>query len=376
MKKTIAVLLALLLCCACAGGTLAEEQASDTELYSPGMGFVTRIPKGCPVEYHDDGSFIVYAKKRGYVPYVEIIRRNGQLSSPVNYLNNLYREYMEEKYDNRVGTNPARETEIGGKTLYMAQYHYTAGENQLVLMLCIERRTDGDVEYHAKFQEGRQSDIDGILDALVRNYTLRPEEAGLPETTGRVITPLPLPADVDAGNGEFRIGLEDLNQIVPSGYFTAALYLQDRYRAEDIESLQAGDQVTVNGTALTVTRVVTHQEKENYEIYTAEDVFEYCAFWRAEEDGTYLALVDDWTPCTLVARQKITLPLPDAAVFYSVPGGDDPKREDTDEFLARLSEYEGKDYYNPYNTWGTLKDGVLTEVYSASYPYGPEGEGE
>ena len=132
--------------------------------------FSTKVASGLNAKWsEEDLGFFVYAEHPGYVPFAFVSRRPTKFNDPVNYLNNVYREYMENRYGS-VETNPCQQVEIGGKSLYCAQYHYTTGGNQLVLLRAIEIRNDGDVEYGAKFVEGQSDSALSILGTLVRYY--------------------------------------------------------------------------------------------------------------------------------------------------------------------------------------------------------------
>ena len=367
MKKGICALLLLAMLFSM-GMTHAALGEAAKDIYSEKMDYTVR-DSGHPTAFDSRGAVIIYVKKAGYVPNLVINRRDGQLNNPVNYLNNVWREYMEDTYGDSVGTNPCRQVEIGGKTLYMARYHYTANGNGLILMVSIERRTDGDVEYQVKYQEGKYEDVEALLDATVRSYHPgKPAAAEKKEkTSGRVMEPLP--ADADPDNGVFRAALEDRDKIYENGFFTAALYLEDRYDASDVEGIRAGDQILVAGKTLTVKQVVPHGE-EGFEIYPEEDFFSYCAF-RPTGDGAYTALVDDWTPCTFVARKRVMMPLPYATAIYEVSGGEEPEKQDTDAFIGKLVKTDSTEYYNQYNTTATFEKGTLTKLVCADYPAGP-----
>ena len=94
--------------------------------------------------------------------------------TPQGYLNNTYREFLEEKYPNdSVGINPAKTREIGGKeligalyTLYNKEYDLTTYQLQL-----IEIRDGGDVEYIAMYSpEDDEETVMKTLDTIVANY--------------------------------------------------------------------------------------------------------------------------------------------------------------------------------------------------------------
>ena len=65
---------------------------------------------------------------------------------------------------------------------------------------------------------------------------------------------LPLPVNhtgTDLANGAFRLTVKDADRI-DSGWFTAELFLQERYDGEQIRALSPGDTVVMNGKTWTV----------------------------------------------------------------------------------------------------------------------------
>ena len=173
MKRFFCLTLILALLC---GGAPALAQEGLTEVHCQEQGFSTWIPEGLDARWEDGAGLRISVKKAGYVPYLLITRRENKLNNPVNYLNNVYREYMENKYgDDMVGTIPCKTYEIGGKTLYMAQYFYNANGARLCFMRLVEVREDGDVEYGAKFVDGQGDETLAVLDTAVKHY--QPDEA-------------------------------------------------------------------------------------------------------------------------------------------------------------------------------------------------------
>ena len=210
--------------------------------------------------------------------------------------------------------------------------------------------------------------------------------------------------DLDLENGSFCLQIEDRDRIIPEGYFTAALYLEDRYDPEQIESMKAGDRVLVNGEWFTVSEVVIHEDEvfdgadENgstetdetspkrririYEIYTEEEFWGYITFEPAAEEF-YIAVENDWNPITLVKKVKIMLPLPDAFVYHEMESGGADEYpcgpEDFIDFLLHPEDDEEEDeagmaipFFTPYNTDVRFQDGLMTDIWTFSYPHGPE----
>ena len=207
--------------------------------------------------------------------------------------------------------------------------------------------------------------------------------------------------DLDLENGSFCLQIEDRDRIIPEGYFTAALYLEDRYDPAQIESMKAGDRVQVNGEWFTVSEVVIHEEEvydeadeadadetvlkhriNIYEIDPEEEFWGYITFEPAAEEF-YIAVENDWNPITLVKKVKIMLPLPDAFVYHEMESGGADEYpcgpEDFIDFLLHPEEDEEADeagmaipFFNPYNTDVRFQDGLMTDIWSFSYPHGPE----
>ena len=181
------------------------------------------------------------------------------------------------------------------------------------------------------------------------------------------------PAKTDVNNGSFRLEITDADRIEDGGYFTARLYLEDRYDAGQVKALAPGDTVRMNGAAFTVQEIVVHDadnpgEEDEYEIYPAEEYYGYLVFI-PNEDGTFSALIDDWIPVTPVGEIRVMLPLPDRFAYISVTAGEEDEPANVDAFLEDLDMFGG---FVPWNTSCAIEDGVLVNVIHSSYPWGPE----
>ncbi len=173
----------------------------------------------------------------------------------------------------------------------------------------------------------------------------------------------------DLANGYFCLAVRDADRIIDGGYFTACLYLEDHYSAEQIETMAPGDTVLVNGEIWTVREVEPHPATEpgmvaTYEIYTEEENDGYIVFLPAE-DGCYVCVINDWSPVSPVGDVRVMLPLPDR--FEYVCGDEDAMNMDA--FLNDLEEFG--DTFLPYNTYCMFEDGMLVLVSHSSYPMGP-----
>ncbi len=181
------------------------------------------------------------------------------------------------------------------------------------------------------------------------------------------IRPIPIDHDsLDLGNGSFRLLVRGAWQAANNGRFTAVLYLEDRYDGEQIRAMMPGDTVWANDQKWTVKEVIVHSEdrvpgtEADYEIYPEEPLDGYLAF-QPREDGTYVAVMNDWNPLVLAGNVQVNLPLPDAFVYLR-----DGEASTADRFVANLSSLT-----NPYCTCCEFKDGQLIRVGEDSYPQGP-----
>ena len=184
----------------------------------------------------------------------------------------------------------------------------------------------------------------------------------------------PLPVDwsgTDLNNGTFRLTIRDTGRIEDGGYFTAALFLEDRYDAAQILALAPDDTVLAGGRTWTVREIVPHTDDGSgkvyaYEVYPVEETGSYLSF-EPLEDGTFIARIDDWVPVTPVGEIRVTLPLPDAFRYVSVTAGEEDEPTGADMFLK-----DADDTWTAYNTVCVMEDGVPVRITHASYPWGPE----
>lgn len=400
MKRLICAVLTLMLVFL-VHATLA---ASDlTDFVCSEESFATKVPGNATVQYEAGTGLQIYIEKPGYIPYVIISRRpdDMQFNNPQNYLNNVFREYMEDKYgSNMIGTNPAKSWEIGGKTLIGARYKYSVSGTTVCLFRLIEVREDGDVEYTAKFIDGDDTKALDVLDIAVRNYTTDIISAGAGGLDDLILVdphdssdffdnapaphadfPAPEPAGsaviepVDAANREvnttdgiYWANVTDEDKIMNGGYFTLKLYVQDLYNESQIESLKAGDAVRVNGEIFTVKSTVSHEDG-SIELYPEEDFDGYIVF-KKESGPFYTALVNDWTPCAHIDDYKVMMPLANNFA-YSWISGEDAEIYDADAFVDLIVN-DGTEYINQYNTMVQFDNGLVMLIMHTDYPYGPE----
>ena len=185
MKKLMSLILALVLLASCVT-VLAEEES--TEFVCPEMNIATRIPAGAVARYEEGTGLVIYTRSEGYIPYVVVSRRSQEMKfkNPVDYLNNVVREHMENKYgDKYQGMNSATVWEVDGKTVLGARYMFLIGDAPVPLFWVLEIRDGGDVEYTAKYTDETADITLTALNLAVRNYReTDTEEPVVPETTG------------------------------------------------------------------------------------------------------------------------------------------------------------------------------------------------
>lgn len=170
MKRLLCLIL-----CALTAFLIPAVSLADTELedvYCAQANFSTRYDPDYTTEWRDGQGLYIWLDDPGYVPNVLIWRRatEKKLNDPANYLNNVYREYMEGLYGDSVTCEPCRKLSAAGKTVYLARYHYTSKGNQLCMTRVIETRSDGDVEYAAKYPEGEPDEALAALETALKYY--------------------------------------------------------------------------------------------------------------------------------------------------------------------------------------------------------------
>ena len=164
---TIALLLAAMLSCAAAEGGFTDTVCKE-------QNFSVRIPADATAEFDKDSEGLtIYTDKAGYIPYVIVRRRPMEMkfNNPTDYLNNTYREYIENKYgSDSLGMNPAKTWEFGGKELIGAKYMFRVSGYTVVQLQLIDVRPDGDVEYTVKYLEGDEEATLAATNEAVRSY--------------------------------------------------------------------------------------------------------------------------------------------------------------------------------------------------------------
>lgn len=376
MKKMLVLILAaavamgVMICGAAADGEWKDFNCEEEQ-------FTTKVPADAVSRYETDNGLVVYTEHEGYIPNLTVNRRTGEnkFKNPTNYLNNVYREYLENKYgDNSRGMNPARTWEVGGKELLGARYMYMIGEYSVVQQVLIEVRDAGDVEYIVKYIDGQGDAILAATEEAVRNYRETDVPASEPEpqpAAGGVLAPVDVSNTlVDNQNGTYQARIKDTDKIMSGGYFTVELYVLDLYAAEKVWALQAGDKVQVNRKNYTVKSLQPEQDGRR-ELYVEEDIPGYIAFSKTSNTAC-VAVVDDWVPCTKVGEEKIMMPLAnDFSYFWLDQDGNVDGTYNADEFVSMVTN-DGAPVLNQYNTVIQFENGLLMTIGHQDYPYGPE----
>lgn len=193
MKRVLAMILAAVLALTAAiCGAAAEDEWKDFTCAEEQ--FITKVPAAAVSRYETDNGLVVYTEHEGYIPNLIVHRRTGdmKLKNPTNFLNNVYREYLENKYgDDSRGMNPAKTWDVGGKELLGARYMFMIGEYSVVQLVLIELRDAGDVEYIVKYIDGQGDAILAATEEAVRNYRETDMDASETVETGMVDDSVP-----------------------------------------------------------------------------------------------------------------------------------------------------------------------------------------
>ena len=189
------------------------------------------------------------------------------------------------------------------------------------------------------------------------------------------VRPIPYDHDqVDLANGEYRITVRNrITDSTGAQYIIAGLYLNDVYEAEQVKALAEGDTFYMNDLPWTVKSVITHvetygsEEYTVYEIYPVEEFDGYMIFEPSgEDDGSFVACINDCLTVTPAGFAKISLDLPENFRYITYEGGEEQDPLGSDAFLAAL-ENGG---FTAYNTYGTFEDGKLVSITHSDYPEG------
>ena len=375
MKKMLALLTALaLLLSLAAGGALAEDW---TDYICAEENFSLIVPAGAATFFEEGTGLMICTESAGKIPYAIVNRRpmDMKFKNPGGYLNNVYREHLEEKYGSDfLGMNPASMWEIGGRELPGAKYMYKVGEYTVVLLKLLDIRDAGDVEYTVKYVDGEDASVMAAVNEAVRTY----RETDVPDRTGGTEQPkeqkaVIMPAEVsedtaDTENGSFWAHIMNEGRINDGGYFTADLYAADIYSRQDINSLQEGDRIRMIGREWTVSALLP-EENGYRELRVKEEFDGYFAF-QTVTGTTCTLVVNDWVAGTWVGQKQIMLPLPNAFAYLKLESTGEQTVYDAESFIELLVSGQAKDWTR-YNTLISFSDGLAAYVIHSDYPEGP-----
>lgn len=346
MKKLICLILTL---CLATGCTILPAMAEDYADYICNEeNFKTRIPLAGSSGYEKNNGLVIYTDMPGYIPYVIVHRRSldKKFNNPMNYLNNVYREYLEGKHED-TATDPAKKWEIGGKELIGARYMYKIGKYTVVHVQLIEIREAGDVEYTAKYIQGEDTATMAALDAAVKYYqetdtdavdqpgTLTGEK--LPKAAAPVLEPISFAGtEVNLDNGIYWAKITDTKHIMDGGYFTVELYESDQYAAAGVEALKPGDKVKLGENVYTVQNIQKWLDNDDVLWMQPEEKFNGWLGFEKGGDDFYYGTIGSWHVSSYVSDIQIRMPLANAFVFAYVVGDDDITLFNADKFVSLL----------------------------------------
>ena len=346
MKKLICLALTLALLAGCAIlPALAENYADYT---CEEESFKTKIPLAGSSGYEKNTGLVIYTDVPGYIPYVIVHRRplDKKFNNPVNYLNNVYREYLEGKHED-TGTNPAKKWEVGGKELIGARYMYKIGKYTVYHVQLIEIREGGDVEYTAKYIQGEDAATMAALDAAVKYYqetdtdavdqpvTLTGEK--IPDAAAPVLEPISnAGTEVNLDNATYWAKITDTDRIRDGGFFTVELYESDLYAAAEVEALKPGDRVKLDGVIYTVQSIQNWLDNDDVLWMQPEEGFNGWLGFEKAGDDYYYGTIGNWHVSSFLTDTQIWMPLPNAFVFALVEAEDDILLYDADKFVQIL----------------------------------------
>ncbi len=372
MKKILVLMMILVLLATLAASTATAEDWTE---YTCGEeSFSLRVPVAANVRYEEGSGLVIYTGTAGKIPYAVFTRRPLELKfkNTEGYLNNVYREYLKEKYgDSFLGMNPAKMWEAGGKELRGARYMYKVGEYTVVQLKLLDIRDAGDVEYTVKYVEGEDASVMAAVNEAVRTYREAESSAGTggtdqPQFKKSVLVPADVSGtEINKQSGVYWARIQNADRISDGGYFTADLYVADTYSLQDISNLQEGDQVQMIGQIWTVDAVLPEEDGKR-EIRVKEEFDGYFVFQKASET-TCTLLVNDWVPSRFISREKVMLPLPNAFSYVKMENTGDTTVYDADSFIDLLIR-DGTGGWTRYNTLLGFGDGLVSYIIHSDYP--------
>ncbi len=108
------------------------EVAETMSLFSgDDVGYSFLYPKGCYVDWEDDGSACVFAAEKGETPYVLVDRTNKRGMSPESYFKSSDKQMLNSF--SSVESTPIQEVRLENKTLYLTRYLVSGGGGSFVI---------------------------------------------------------------------------------------------------------------------------------------------------------------------------------------------------------------------------------------------------
>ena len=166
MKRVLCLILMLALLCALVPAGNAEtelvEIRNDTGRYS------IRVPEG--TNYQVNGSSFHLYPLQSDLPFISVDRRTDDYD-PIDYLHNYWPQVMAETFgDDLAGVVRHDAYEIGGKTMPAVSFTFRYEGSIINEIRLWETRSDGNVEYLARFRNSDRDTTLAALDGVVRYY--------------------------------------------------------------------------------------------------------------------------------------------------------------------------------------------------------------
>ena len=178
------------------------------------------------------------------------------------------------------------------------------------------------------------------------------------------VKPFPSGTEAETMYTPYLADIPDLSTIQTGGYFTASLYNPDSYPLADIDGLQPGSTVQVDGQVFTVSSVI-HHDDGSVEIYPKEDFDGYIVF---QPDGeVYNAIVNDCAAATYVTDYRFMMPLPDAFRFYWLDPEDNVQTYDANGFTTLVTDSSAPSFTRGYSVV-YFRNGQLSKVIFSDSP--------
>lgn len=174
------------------------------------------------------------------------------------------------------------------------------------------------------------------------------------------------PSEIETeGIVQYQMSIINVDQIEQAQTFTIGLYNQNTYPADQIQKLMPGDAIVVNDLTIDIAEI--RQSNDGiFELIPKGDDASYIVLIPTES-GSYIILVDDWSPCTFIAEMNVSLPLPEGFIYLY---GNEETLLTAEDFIRELTNGNGA-WMNQYNSTITLADCIPMLITHSGYPEGP-----